>query len=260
MRLGAPSIPDREHRHLGVARLERAVATAAEWSGRPRSVSSTPAGGETSSSPAFGFAQCRPGPLEGVGLVEQARSPLVRQPSSAGANRSSSPSRRATASSASRKSTISAAVEPSSRRASSRGFPAAAAAGRPCPARFDAATTHLARRRRTDGSSATAPVDPGLAVIRADHHRVALQELVGPARGLEERADRRVAARERLLCRLRAQRVRGEVVVGQVVDEEVEAVAGHEPAPDEPAYSSIEPAERRTTETGAPVTSDSKRL
>ena len=78
------------------------------------------------------------------------------------------------------------------------------------------------------------PVDPGLAVIGADHDRVALEELVRPARGLDQRADRGIAPRQRLLRLLRAERVGREVVVGQVVDEEVEAVAGDEPAPDEP--------------------------
>ena len=54
--------PDGQHRHLErVARHERAVAAAAAWWRPPRSASSQPAGGETSSSPAFGFASAAPG-------------------------------------------------------------------------------------------------------------------------------------------------------------------------------------------------------
>ena len=70
-------------------------------------------------------------------------------------------------------------------------------------------------------------------MVGADDDRIAIQELVGPAGRLHEGTDRRVAARERLLRLLRPERVGGEVVVGQVVDEEVEAVARDEPPTDE---------------------------
>src|SRR5439155_24778611 len=75
-------------------------------------------------------------------------------------------------------------------------------------------------------------LDRRLAVIGADDHRVPLEKLVRAAGRLDQRADRRVAARERLLGCTGPEYVRGEVVIGQVVEEEVEAVAGHEPAPD----------------------------
>src|SRR5207248_1331626 len=78
------------------------------------------------------------------------------------------------------------------------------------------------------------PLDRRLAVIREEHDRIALEELVGPARSLEERADRRVALLEGALGRLavRAGSVRREVVRGEVIREEVEAVAGDEPPSD----------------------------
>ena len=97
-------------------------------------------------------------------------------------------------------------------------------------------------------------------MIRADEDGVALEELVGPAGGLEERADRAVGVRERVLAPPRPVGVRREVVVGQVEDEEVEAVPRDEPAADDAAYSSTEPRARVRMASGAPVTSDSNRL
>ena len=85
-------------------------------------------------------------------------------------------------------------------------------------------------RAKLDCSVATRST--GLAVVRADDHGVALEELVRAAGRLDQRTDRRVAARERLLGGVRSKGVRREVVVRQVVEEEVEGVAGDEPAPD----------------------------
>ena len=88
------------------------------------------------------------------------------------------------------------------------------------------------------GDEIVACVEPGdlldvrLPVVGADDHRVALEELVRPAGGIHQRRDRGVAARERLVRAVRAGGVRGEVVVGEVVDEEVEPVAGDEPTAD----------------------------
>jgi hypothetical protein len=72
-----------------------------------------------------------------------------------------------------------------------------------------------------------------LAVVRADDDGIALEKLVRPARGLDQRADGGVAAGERLPRPTGPEEVRGEVVVREVVDEQVEPVARHEPASDE---------------------------
>src|SRR2546427_288253 len=58
------------------------------------------------------------------------------------------------------------------------------------------------------------------------------EEHVDATRRLEERRVRVVSAPERLVRRLGAVRGRGEVEVREVVDEEVEAVTGYEPAAD----------------------------
>ncbi len=79
-------------------------------------------------------------------------------------------------------------------------------------------TRHVAHRR--------------LAVVGAEDDGVALEELVGPAGCLDQSADGLVAAREGCVRRVRPLCVRGVVVVGEVEDEEVEAVAGDEPAAD----------------------------
>ena len=74
-------------------------------------------------------------------------------------------------------------------------------------------------------------VDVRLAVIGVEHDRVALEKRVRPTRRVEQRGDRRVGALE---CDVvgagRTVRVRREVEVGEVVREEVEAVARDEPA------------------------------
>ena len=75
-------------------------------------------------------------------------------------------------------------------------------------------------------------VDVRLTVVGADEDRVALEELVGAAGGIEQGGDGAIGARERRLRAFGPLGVRGIVVVGQVVDEEVEAVPGHEPAAD----------------------------
>ena len=76
------------------------------------------------------------------------------------------------------------------------------------------------------------PVDVRLAMVGAEDHRVALEKLLGPAGRVEERADRCIASRQRFERAVWTMRVRGEVVVRQVVDQEVEAVTGDEPAAD----------------------------
>ena len=82
-----------------------------------------------------------------------------------------------------------------------------------------------------------------LPVVGADDHRVALEKRVRPAGGRHQRRDGRVAAGERLVRGVGARRVRGVVVVGQVVDEKVEPVAGDEPAAD-PRRVCVDRAER----------------
>ena len=74
-------------------------------------------------------------------------------------------------------------------------------------------------------------LDPRLAVIRAEHDRVALEKRLPAARRFDEGGDSRVCAAERIVCRIRAERMRGVVVVREVEDEQVERVARHEPAP-----------------------------
>ena len=78
------------------------------------------------------------------------------------------------------------------------------------------------------------PVHPSLAVIRAEEDRIPLEELIGPTGRLQQRADRAVGVRQGVLSRLGTGGVRGEVVVGEVEDEEVEAVPRDEPAADDP--------------------------
>jgi hypothetical protein len=69
-------------------------------------------------------------------------------------------------------------------------------------------------------------------VVGEHDERVAVEQLVESACGGCERTDRVVAACERLEGGVRPVLVRGVVVVGQVVDEEVERVARDEPAAD----------------------------
>ncbi len=85
------------------------------------------------------------------------------------------------------------------------------------------------------GEDVLQPGDVGhgrLAVVGAENDRVALEELVRPARGLDQRADGHVAPGERGVRCIGSLGVRGVVVVREVVDEEVEAVPRHEPAAD----------------------------
>src|SRR4029453_9253688 len=69
-----------------------------------------------------------------------------------------------------------------------------------------------------------------LPVIGAEHYVVALQEGVQAAGRLDEGRNRGVAPRERLVRSGGPERVGREVVVREVVEEEVEAVARDEPA------------------------------
>jgi hypothetical protein len=77
-------------------------------------------------------------------------------------------------------------------------------------------------------------LDRRLCVVREEDDRVALEELVRPARSLAQCSDRRVDLLERAIgdVAFRAAGVRGEVVAGEVVREKVEAVSRHQPAPD----------------------------
>ena len=58
-------------------------------------------------------------------------------------------------------------------------------------------------------------LDVRVAVVGAEDDGVALEELVRPAGRVEERRDRRVGPGERLVRRVRPERVRGVVVVGR---------------------------------------------
>ena len=69
-----------------------------------------------------------------------------------------------------------------------------------------------------------------LAVVGHHDHGVALEEGVEPAGRPHEPADRLVAARQHRRRLVGPGRVRRVVVVGEVEEEEVESVAGHEPA------------------------------
>ena len=104
-------------------------------------------------------------------------------------------------------------------------------------------------------------LDPGLAVVGAEHHRVPLEERVGPAGDVHQRGDRLVGVGELAGGAFRAERVRRVVVVREVEDEEVEAVARDEPAADRGrVLVDRSPPRGLRTASGAPVTSDSNRL
>src|SRR5438094_2642625 len=218
--------PDGQHGNLRVAELERAVAAAAKVAA-PREIGEL----DTDRRRDDQLARIRvreraPGSLERVGLVEQGLV-AARLPASGG-----------------RPEAKLFAVAP-------RDYLVAF----PVEDDFSGRTTVEAPSQRRGVPSVDHPravrggdddvIDPGearlqggdaldrrLAVIGADDHRVPLEKLVRAAGRLDQRPDRRVAARERLPSGARPEHVRGEVVVGQVVEEEVEAVAGPEPAPD----------------------------
>ncbi len=81
-------------------------------------------------------------------------------------------------------------------------------------------------------------------MIGVEHDRVALEELLGPAGGVEQRLDRCVRLFERdVFGADRPVRVRREVEVGEVVHEKVETVARHEPAPDRSGVCVDRPAD-----------------
>jgi hypothetical protein len=69
-------------------------------------------------------------------------------------------------------------------------------------------------------------------VVGAHDDRIALEEAFEAARGLHEAPERPVGALERAERGVRPGDVGGVVVVREVEDEEVEAVARHEPGPD----------------------------
>jgi hypothetical protein len=90
-----------------------------------------------------------------------------------------------------------------------------------------------------------------LAVVGEDDEGVSLDQLVETAGREGEIADGGVAATKHVARRIGSVLVGGEVVVGEVVDEEVEAVAGDEPAADgggvrvDRARRTVAPAGRR---------------
>ena len=96
-----------------------------------------------------------------------------------------------------------------------------------------------------------------LAVIGHHDDGVPLEESVDPASCLGQRADRGVAPLQRRERRVGAVLVGGVVVVGEVEDEEVERVAGHEPAADrrrvrvDRARRAVAPRERCAGAVGA---------
>ena len=98
-----------------------------------------------------------------------------------------------------------------------------------------------------------------LTVVGAEDDCVALEELVRPAGGLDQPADGVVAPGERGVRGVGPLRVGGVVVVREVEDEEVEAVARTSQRPTAPR-TRRSTARRLRTESGAPVMSDSKRL
>ncbi len=74
--------------------------------------------------------------------------------------------------------------------------------------------------------------DVGLSVIGADDQCVAVEELVHPPGGLDQPPERCIGTLERRPRILWSREMGGVVVVGKVVEEEIEPVAGDEPAPD----------------------------
>ena len=202
------------------------------WLRPARSANSQPGAAETITSPAFGLRS-----------APSARARPSRYSSRSA--RSSSPSRRATTSPSSRKSARSTAGSPSSASASF--------------ARVVAVEHRGAVRRGDERTGDLEPrglLDRRLAVVGAEDDARSVEELVGAAGRVEERRDRRVGAAERLVRGVRPERVRGVVVVRQVVDEQVEAVARDEPAPDrrgvgvDRAERAVEPRDRRAGPVG----------
>jgi hypothetical protein len=119
------------------------------------------------------------------------------------------------------------------------------------------------------GSRDEDPVDPGegglqarhalhgrLPVIAADDEGVPLEEGVQPAGGLYQRAERGVAASQCRVRRVRPFDVGGVVVVREVEEQEVEAVARHQPAADgrrvvvDRAGGAVQPSARRPRRVG----------
>src|SRR5919106_162028 len=75
------------------------------------------------------------------------------------------------------------------------------------------------------------PLDGRLPVVGADDHRVALEKVLEAAGGVHEAPERAVRTLERAERGSRPGDVGGVVVVGEVEDEEVEAVSRDEPGP-----------------------------
>src|ERR1051325_6008890 len=218
--------PDDQDRNLGVAELERAMAAAAEvaparevgelHTGRRRDdqLAGVRVGGGT------------PGSFERIGLVEQ-RLVAARLPPPCGrAEPKLLPV-------AARDRLVALAVEDDVRGIAAVQPPSqgggVVAVDHPGP--VGSGDDHVVQPGKAllQGGHA---VDAGLPMVGADDHGVALEKLVRPARGLDQRADRRVAACKRLLRLGRPERGEAEFVAGQVVKEKAEAGARPEPAAD----------------------------
>jgi len=200
------------------------------WLRPARSANSTPSLAEMRSSPAFGLLRAAQARAKASGCGRSAGSPLVFQLLAAGANRNSSPARRANRLSA---------LEEEHRLGAGLGVEACRQFAGVLPGLSGPVDHAGPVGRGHDHTRILEPVlqphcpfDPRLSMVGAEHHRVSLQELVRAACRLDQGPDRRVAPGQSLGRRPRTGRVRGEVVVRQVVDEEIEAVARDEPAAD----------------------------
>ena len=199
------------------------------WCRPARSTNSQPGAAETSTSPAFGLRERRGGTLAPVGHRVEDRVVLVAV-------------RRATTRPPSRKRTI----------------PAAGCSSRCSATRADRRVDHCGAVRR--GNEVVAGVEARDAVDLdwpwSEHTTTAYRSrnASGPPAASMSAP---IAASERASasCALSGPGVRGEVVVREVVDEQVEPVASHEPPADHAAYASIDPSARLRTAIGAPVRS-----
>ena len=166
-------------------------------------------------------------------MVEDRGSPLVSQPSALGRKRSSSPSRRATASSPSSRSVVSTDGLAVERAREHRGVDARVGqqihlAGAVGAGDDDAVGERGERQLELRGA-----LDRRLSVVRVQDHGIALEEASAPpAASSSAWIAASVRASATSSAPLGPVRVRGVVEVGEVVREEVEAVARDEPAPD----------------------------
>ena len=95
-------------------------------------------------------------------------------------------------------------------------------------------------------------LDLRLTVVGAHDDRVAFEEGLGAAGGAQETSEGRVGALESLQGAFGPALVRGVVVVREVEDEEVEGVAGHQPAADDGGVVVDRPAQPGADSGGDP--------